>query len=54
LERINGYLARVMQHEVDHLEGRFYLDRMETMLSLMTRENYMKYVVAPKKQNCDE
>jgi len=36
-----GYLARVFQHEIDHLSGRFYLDRMQTMLSLTTRENYL-------------
>ncbi len=24
-----GFLARVIQHEVDHLEGKLYLDRME-------------------------
>jgi peptide deformylase len=54
LERIDGYLARVVQHEVDHLEGRFYLDRMETMLSLSTRDNYMQYVIASRKQGGNE
>jgi peptide deformylase len=36
-----GYLARVFQHEIDHLNGRVYLDRMPSMLSFSTRENYM-------------
>jgi peptide deformylase len=29
-----GFFARVIQHECDHLEGHVYLDRMEGMLSL--------------------
>lgn len=40
-DTIKGYLARVFQHEMDHLAGKFYLDRMQTMLSLTTRENHL-------------
>ncbi len=40
-DTFNDYLARVFQHEIDHLSGRFYLDRMSTMLTLTTRENYL-------------
>ncbi len=29
-----GFEARVIQHEVDHLEGGFYIDRMENFSSL--------------------
>jgi peptide deformylase len=29
-----GFLARVVQHECDHLDGRVYLDRMEGLRSL--------------------
>lgn len=36
------YLARVIQHEMDHLDGRVYLDRMQDMTTLCTRENFMK------------
>lgn len=39
-ERFSGYLARVIQHEVDHLHGRIFLDRMTSMESLTTVENY--------------
>jgi peptide deformylase len=38
---ITGYLARVFQHEIDHLAGLIYLDRMLSMRSLTTRENYI-------------
>jgi len=30
----SGFLARVIQHECDHLDGRVYLDRMRDMRSL--------------------
>jgi peptide deformylase len=28
--RVRGWPARILQHEVDHLEGTLYLDRMAT------------------------
>jgi len=34
-----GWAARIVQHEVDHLGGQLYLDRVETR-SLSTVENY--------------
>lgn len=37
-----GWYARILQHEVDHLEGTLYLDRMETR-SLTTAENHRRY-----------
>ncbi len=43
-EEFKGYLARVVQHEIDHLQGIFYLDRMEDMQSLTTVENYKRQV----------
>lgn len=37
-----GYQARVIQHELDHLNGVVYLDRMPDMSTLSTRSNYMR------------
>ncbi len=37
-----GYLARVIQHEFDHLNGLVYLDRMQDMKTFITREHYMQ------------
>jgi peptide deformylase len=34
-----GWAARIAQHEIDHLQGRLYLDRVETR-SLSTTANY--------------
>lgn len=41
-EEYRGYVARVIQHEVDHLEGTLFLDRMESMATLTTVDNYRK------------
>jgi peptide deformylase len=38
-----GYIARVIQHECDHLAGKVYLDRMESMQSLTTVFNYRQF-----------
>jgi peptide deformylase len=36
-----GWHARILQHEIDHLHGRMYVDRMHTR-SFMTREHYLE------------
>lgn len=41
-EIFSAYLARVFQHEMDHLNGLLYLDRMNDMSSFTTRENFMR------------
>ena len=40
-----GYMARVMQHETDHLDGVLFLDRMKTLQSLSFIEEYSRYHV---------
>ncbi len=42
-ERFDGYLARVVQHECDHLEGTIFLDRMNSMSSISTIANYTRF-----------
>ena len=37
-----GWYARILQHEIDHLNGTLYIDRMLTR-SFMTRENFEQY-----------
>lgn len=36
-ERYEGFLARIFQHELDHLDGLVYLDRLESSRDLYTR-----------------
>ncbi|MFA6109399.1 MAG: peptide deformylase [Candidatus Latescibacterota bacterium] len=38
-----GYLARVLQHEIDHLDGILYLDRMADLTRLTFLEEYHRY-----------
>ena len=60
-EEISGYLARIVQHECDHLEGKLYIDhispirkqlirsKLNSIISGKTRVDYpVKY--APKKR----
>lgn len=37
-----GYIARVIQHEFDHLEGRLYVDHMPNMKCFATTDNYVR------------
>jgi len=44
LERVvNGYLARAIQHEADHLDGVLFFDRMASMQSLTFLDEYSRY-----------
>ncbi|MCM1109208.1 MAG: peptide deformylase [Clostridium sp.] len=36
-EWVEGYLARVMQHEFDHLEGKMYIDRLSMLRKQMIK-----------------
>jgi peptide deformylase len=40
-----GWYARILQHEIDHLDGTLYLDRMEPR-SFTTAENHRRYWAA--------
>lgn len=39
-----GFLARVFQHEVDHLDGLVFLDRVETTKDLVTEKEWQKII----------
>lgn len=41
---LEGFPAAVVQHECDHLDGKLFVDRMETMESLCFLEEYARYV----------
>ena len=42
---VQGFQARVFQHEIDHLNGTVYVDRMKDMKSLMTLGEFKKRVL---------
>jgi peptide deformylase len=40
--KLEGFVARVFQHEYDHLEGRVYLDRVESNVDIIAESEYFK------------
>lgn len=42
---LRGFQARVFQHEIDHLNGILYTDRMTDMKTLMTADEFKKRAV---------
>ncbi|MGI9075300.1 MAG: peptide deformylase [Bryobacteraceae bacterium] len=40
--RASGWYARILQHEIDHLQGTLYIDRMHSH-TFMTVENFNRY-----------
>ena len=36
-EEVEGYLARVMQHEFDHLDGKMFIDHLSTLRKQMIK-----------------
>ena len=41
--RVEGFEARVIQHEIDHLNGTLFVDRMRSMESLAYFTEYQRY-----------
>ena len=40
--RFSDFVARIVQHEDDHLHGIVFLDRLESMRDLITEKEYQK------------
>ncbi|WP_445679025.1 peptide deformylase [Radicibacter daui] len=47
----SGFHARVLQHEVDHLDGVLYIDRMEDFASLTYMEEWHHHLAPSAVQN---
>ncbi|MDP3778532.1 MAG: peptide deformylase [bacterium] len=43
--KLHGFQARVFQHEIDHLKGTVYVDRIQDMQSLMTFREFKERVL---------
>ncbi len=43
-QELTGFVARIFQHEFDHLEGAVFLDRVESSLDLITDQEYLKRI----------
>ncbi len=46
--RYEGFLARVFQHELDHLHGKVFLDRVETTLDVMMEQEWQRQIVSQR------
>jgi len=47
----DGFHARVVQHECDHLDGKVYLDRMRTLDSLSFLSEFQKYALGADEED---
>lgn len=41
-QQLEGFVARIFQHEADHLEGKVYLDRVESSSDIIAESEYFK------------
>jgi len=44
----DGFLARVFQHELDHLQGKLYVDHVESTLDLMVEAEWRRQILGEK------
>jgi peptide deformylase len=49
----DGFLATVLQHELDHLFGTLYLDRIKDTKLISYQEEYDQFIAAPKEQELE-
>ena len=47
-QELTDFMARIFQHEYDHLEGIVFLDRVESTTDLMTEDEYQKQILQLK------
>ncbi len=47
---MTDFVARIFQHEFDHLNGLVFLDRVETIQTLVTEKEYQKQLAALTKE----
>ena len=48
-QELTDFVARIFQHEYDHLDGIVFLDRVETTQDLMSEQEYQQRVVLKTK-----
>ncbi len=46
-QELTDFVARIFQHEHDHLDGIVFLDRVESTQDLMTEQEYQQRIVQP-------
>ena len=43
-EEFSGFVARVFQHEFDHIQGLVFLERVESTRELVTEKEYLRLI----------
>jgi len=51
-QELTDFVARIFQHELDHLDGIVFLDRLETNRDIITEQEYQKLVSSEKAISC--
>ncbi|NDJ24612.1 peptide deformylase [Nostoc sp. B(2019)] len=44
-QELTDFVARIFQHEYDHLDGIVFVDRLETTLDMITEQEYQQRVI---------
>ena len=44
-QQLSEFVARIFQHEFDHLSGMVFLDRLESVQDIITDQEYLKRIV---------
>lgn len=44
-QELTGFVARIVQHELDHLEGLIFLDRLTSVQNIVTDQEYFQRVL---------
>jgi peptide deformylase len=43
-QEFTGFVARIFQHELDHLDGKIFLDRLESECDLYSEQDYQRLI----------
>jgi peptide deformylase len=47
-QELTDFVARIFQHEVDHLNGKVFLDRLESIKDIVTDQEYLNRIMPTK------
>lgn len=46
-QELTNFVARIFQHELDHLDGLVFLDRLDSVQEIITDQEYLKLIQKP-------
>ena len=51
---MKDFLARIFQHELDHLDGIVFLDRLKSIRDIITDREYLKILEQLEQEEANE